>query len=85
MMFLFCPGMGQLLFSLQAQCFIVQMSHTVMITLVCHTQQNAMCKKTTTRTEEILSLFKDCKYYSLFYYSSISIFFVVFVVLNDNL
>jgi hypothetical protein len=39
------PGMGQLWLSLQAQCFIVQMSHTVMITLVCHTQQNAMCKK----------------------------------------
>ena len=42
-------------------------------------------KKATTRTEEILSFFKDCKYYSIFYYSSISIFFVVFVVFNDNL
>jgi hypothetical protein len=31
-------------------------------------------KKVTTRTEEILSLFKDRKYYSIFYYSSISIF-----------
>lgn len=42
-------------------------------------------KKATTRTEEILSFFKDRKYYSVFYYSSISIFFVVFVVFNDNL
>ena len=42
---LFCPGMGQLWLSLQAQCSIVQMSHMIMITLVCHTQQNAMCKK----------------------------------------
>ena len=38
--------------------------------------------KATTRTEKILSFFKDRKFYSIFYYNSISIFFVVF---NDNL
>ena len=31
-------------------------------------------KKATIRTEKILSFFKDCKYYSIFYYNSISIF-----------
>jgi hypothetical protein len=39
------PGMGQLWFSLQAQCSIVQMLRTGMIILVCHIQQNAMYKK----------------------------------------
>ena len=38
------PRIGELWLSLQAQCSIVQMWDTVMITLVCHTQQNAMCK-----------------------------------------
>ena len=42
-------------------------------------------KKATTRTEEILSFFKDRKYYLIFYYSSISIFLCSFVVFNDNL
>ena len=39
------PGMGQLWFPLQSQCFIVQLLHIVMITLICHTQQNTMCNK----------------------------------------
>ena len=37
--------MKQLWLSLKAQCSIVQMSHTVIITLECHTQQNVMCKR----------------------------------------
>ena len=39
------PRIGQLWFPLQSQCFIVQLLHIVMITLICHTQQNAMCNK----------------------------------------
>ena len=83
MVFLFCPRMGQLWLSLQAQCSIVQMSHMVMITLGCRTQQNIMYKKATRQTEEILSFFKDCKYYLIFYYISISIIFIVLLCLMD--
>lgn len=42
-------------------------------------------KKATRRTEEILSFFKDCKYYLIFHYISISIIFTIFVVFNGYL
>ena len=90
----FLPEYGVFIFPRNGTTMVFSTSTVLHCTNIAHGYDNigmsysAKCnvqKKTTTRTVEILSFFKDRKYYSIFYYSSISIFFVVFVVFNDNL